>query len=133
MDFLAKGGRTEEWKRQSSAAEQKILKDESFATFKDFMKRAHFKTGGMDSREYALTKSKDSSKYKTIFLDKKEYAVVMHALNTDLTEEDREHKIIHKAIGNYYYTVENNGYDNYRIIGRKKIPEAVTMIFERDL
>ena len=94
-------------------------------------KHVRLKTGNMTSREYALSKSKSSDNYETIRLAKSEYATVMSALNTDLTAEQRKHKIIHKAIGNYIYTIENNGYNNYRVIGREEIPDAVTELFER--
>lgn len=98
-----------------------------------FGRHVRFKTGGMNPKEYALLKSSDSKYYETIQLSKSEYAMVIHALNTDLTDEQRTHKIIHKSIGNYIYTVENNGYDNYRIIGREEISESVTELFERNI
>lgn len=44
----------------------------------------------------------------------------MSELNTNLTKEELKRKVVTKAIGDYIYTIENNGFDNYRIIG--KIP-----------
>lgn len=67
----------------------------------------------------------DSSKYKTIKLDKKEYAYVMSELNTHLSDEQRKQRVVKKAIGNYNYTIENNGFDNYRIIGKQAIDAEV--------
>lgn len=96
-------------------------------------KRVRFKTGGMDSREYAWSKSQNIKNYKTVQLDKVEYATVMSALNTDLTAEQREQRIISKAIGNYMYKVENKGYNNYRVIERKEIPDSVTDLFGREV
>lgn len=65
--------------------------------------------------------SRDSKDFETIYLSSNEYAHVMSELNTHLSEEQRKKEIITKAIGDYYYTIENNGFDNYRIIGKKPI------------
>lgn len=61
-----------------------------------------------------------SGSLKEIRLPAKEYGHVMHELATNITKEQRSHKIIHKAIGDYRYTFENrNGI--FRVIGKKKI------------
>ena len=65
--------------------------------------------------------SRDSKDFETIYLSSNEYAYVMSELNTHLSDEQRKKEIITKAIGDYYYTIENNGFDNYRIIGKKSI------------
>ena len=65
--------------------------------------------------------AKSSKDYETIVLPKQEYAHVMSELATHMTEEQRKQKVVHKAIGNYVYTVENNGFGNYRVIGKKPI------------
>lgn len=65
--------------------------------------------------------AKDSKDYKTIILPKDEYAYVMSELNTHLSNEQRNQKVVKKAIGNYIYTIENNGFDEYRIIGKEAI------------
>lgn len=62
-----------------------------------------------------------SSDFKTIILSRSEYAMVMHELNTHLTPEEREQNVIIRPIRNHVYTVENNGFNNYRVIGRVKI------------
>ncbi|MBE6720076.1 MAG: hypothetical protein E7571_05400 [Ruminococcaceae bacterium] len=63
---------------------------------------------------------KRSSSLKEIKLSPKEYGHVMHELATNITKEQKQHKIIHKAIGDYRYTFENrNGV--IRVIGKKKI------------
>lgn len=65
--------------------------------------------------------AKSSKDYETVVLPKDEYAHVMSELNTHLSDEQRKQKVVTKAIGNYNYTIENNGFDNYRIIGKEDI------------
>lgn len=72
-----------------------------------------------------LLHAKKAKDFPTIQLPKAEYAQVMSELNTNLTKEQRKKKIITKAIGNHVYTVENNGFDDYRIIGKKQIDEDI--------
>lgn len=67
--------------------------------------------------------AKKLSDYPTIRLSKKEYAHVMSELNTHLSEEQRKRHVVVKAIGNYVYTLENLGFNNYRIIGKSDIDE----------
>lgn len=62
-----------------------------------------------------------TSTLKTIRLPKDEYAHVMSELNTNMSARDRQKPIISKAIGNYIYTIENHGFDDYRIIGKVPI------------
>ena len=63
----------------------------------------------------------DSSKHKTVELSKEEYAQVMHELNTNLTKEQRQKKKITRALGNNVYTVENKGFNEYRIIDKYEL------------
>lgn len=65
--------------------------------------------------------SMNSKDYPTIHLDKDEYAHVISELNTHMTEEQRNKKIVRKAIGEYIYTVENNGFNDYRVIDKELI------------
>lgn len=69
--------------------------------------------------------AKSSKDYETVVLPKDEYAHVMSELNTHLSDEQRKQKVVTKAIGNYNYTIENNGFDNYRIIGKEDIDSDV--------
>ena len=69
--------------------------------------------------------SRSSKDFKTIELPKQEYAHVMSELATHLTAAQRKQKVVTKAIGNYIYTVENNGFGNYRIIGKEVIDNDV--------
>ena len=62
---------------------------------------------------------------KTIILPKQEYAHVMSELATNLTEEQMGKSVILKAIGKYIYTFENNGFGEYRIIGKRLVDEEV--------
>ena len=45
----------------------------------------------------------------------------MSELATNLTEEQMGKSVIFKAIGKYIYTFENNGFGEYRVIGKKLI------------
>lgn len=63
-----------------------------------------------------------SRRRKEVRLPPKEYAKVMHELNTNLTKEERNKKHLMKHIGDYTYYVEIDGFNDYRIVGRKKIP-----------
>lgn len=58
---------------------------------------------------------------KAIRLPVKEYAHVMSEINTNLSKEKKQKKMFHQAIGNYIYLVKNNGFANYKILGKIKI------------
>ena len=77
--------------------------------------------------QFFARKSKD---YPTIQLPKKEYGHVMHELATNLTEKQHSMKVVKKAIGDYIYTVEVNGFGDYRIIGKKAIDSEKIMEME---
>lgn len=83
------------------------------------------KTGQMTPDEYARYKRELSDaanlEKKQITLSKPEYAKVMSELNNNLSDEDRKHAIVYKAIGNYRYKIINKGFDDYVIIGKKKL------------
>ncbi len=51
----------------------------------------------------------------------KEY--LRHELNNNLTEKEKKKKILKKPIGDYIYTIENNGFDNYKYINKVKIDD----------
>ena len=67
------------------------------------------------------TFAKGSKDFPTIFLPKQEYAHVMSEIATNITKEQSQKSVFEKAIGNYIYTVENNGFGNYRIIDKTLI------------
>lgn len=58
---------------------------------------------------------------KTVHLPKDEYAHVKSEINTHMSDEQRKMPVVSKAIGNYVYTFENYGFDDYRIIGKVPI------------
>ena len=63
----------------------------------------------------------EMGKIKPIHLDETEYAIVMHELNTNLTKEELQDKIITKNIGNYKYTIKIKGFNDYEIIEKREI------------
>ena len=67
--------------------------------------------------------ARKSKEFDTIRLPKKEYGKVMHELNTHMSDEDREKPVITKAIGKYVYTIENRGFNDYRIIRKTPIDD----------
>ena len=69
--------------------------------------------------------ARSSKDYKTIQLSKQEYAHVMSELATHLTATQRKQKVVTKAIGKYIYTIENNGFGNYRVIGKETIDDEI--------
>ena len=85
----------------------------------------HQKTGEMTPDEYLnyQRELKEAKKLERnqIFLPKDEYAHVMSELNTNLSDEERKHAIIYRAIGNYRYYIINKGFDDYVIIGKEEI------------
>jgi hypothetical protein len=58
---------------------------------------------------------------KQIILQPDEYAMVMSEFNTHMSDEDRRHRIVTKPIGEYYYTIIKNGFDDYIVIGKRAI------------
>ena len=58
---------------------------------------------------------------KALELQKDEYSKVMHELNTNLTKEERKKGKISRPIGDYIYTVENHGFNEYIILKKEKI------------
>ena len=56
-----------------------------------------------------------------IFLPPAEYAVVMKEFNSSMSEEDRKHRIVTKAIGDYWYTIINLDYNDYIVIRKTPI------------
>lgn len=92
------------------------------------------KTAGMTAKEYAdyqkeLQAVKNSEQ---ILLPKKEYALVMSEINTNMSDEDRKHGVVTKAIGNYKYTFINKGFNDYTIIDKQLIDNVYNMRFEED-
>lgn len=72
-------------------------------------------------REVLYDRIERRSRQNEIHLDKEEYANLMHELNTNLTADERKKKIIERSIGDNVYTIINNGFNEYKIIGKKVI------------
>lgn len=66
-------------------------------------------------------KGKKSTDFPTIRLSKEEYSHVMHEIATNISKVQASKSVFKKAIGGYIYTVENNGFGDYRIIGKEWI------------
>lgn len=75
--------------------------------------------------------AKKASSRRTLHLPIKEFAHVMSELQTHITPEQKQMKVIQKPIGDYVYKFENNFNDTYRIIGKRKIPHTMTGLLER--
>ncbi len=60
---------------------------------------------------------------KKVQLPKDEYAKVIHELNSNLSKEERKKKHIVRFIGNKVYHIQNNGFNEYKIIGKQDIDE----------
>ena len=87
------------------------------------LKNVNFKTGRMSKDEYLNYKKELSyaeKSYNQIQLSKTEYSHIMSEINDNLSDEDRTHAIVSKAIGGFIYTFINKGFNNYIII--KKVP-----------
>lgn len=68
-------------------------------------------------------KESDDGALETIYLPKSEYARVMSEIATNFTKEQAQKKVFNKAIGDYIYVVENNGFGEFRIVGKRRIED----------
>jgi SPP1 gp7 family putative phage head morphogenesis protein len=105
LDYVDQGGTYEDWNNYKKTVENS-------------QKGSKIKLG----IQFFARSSKD---YKTVELPKQEYAHVMSELATHLTATQRKQKVITKAIGKYIYTIENNGFGNYRVIGKEIIDNDI--------
>jgi len=95
-------------------------------------RNVYYKTGGQNLFDYAREKSKNPDAFPTIEInDPQEWAILRAALNSHLTKADRKRKVITKSVGDYVYTVQNYGYDDYRVIGKDLIEDSSTGLYER--
>ncbi len=78
-------------------------------------------TGLKISMQFFYKTSKD---FPTIILPRDEYAHVMSELATHMSVEDQKKSVVKKAIGNHIYTIENHGFGEYRIIGKRLIGDV---------
>ncbi len=62
------------------------------------------------------------SDYKTVFLPKNEYAMVMNEIQTHATDKQKEQVVFSKEIRNHIYTFEYYAdINDYRVIGKVEI------------
>lgn len=106
LDFLDKGGSTEEWKRLAKPVKDAKIKG---------------RNGPLLDIQFFAKRPEDC---ETVVLPKQEYAHVMSEIATHLTKEQASKKVFSKHIGKYIYTVENNGFGNYRIIKKVEIKDG---------
>lgn len=83
----------------------------------------HLKTGNMTSAEYAEYRRELEAvrSMEQVWLPPDEYAMFMSEVNTHLSDEDRKHALVRKAIGNTLYTFINRGFNDYTVVGVKPI------------
>jgi predicted transcriptional regulator YdeE len=105
--------RAEQWEEKSEIIEEKLNKTVANSAESDKINRVI----PVNIQLFA----KKSEDFATIILPREEYAHVMSEIATNLTETQASKKVFTKAIGDYKYTVENNGFGNYRVIGKKLI------------
>ena len=55
---------------------------------------------------------------------KKEMTILRHALNTDLTEAQREEGFIVYEYGGHRYSIVINGFDSYTVIKKQALDES---------
>jgi hypothetical protein len=102
-------------------------KSKNFDDFKKkYIEASRFKAYNSSTKGIGLQFFARSSKdYPTITLPKQEYAHVMSELATHMTAAQRKQKVVTKEIGKYVYTIENNGFGDYRVIGKEAIDSDV--------
>ena len=71
--------------------------------------------------EGSASRTDDYSEYPTVKLPRAEYAMVMHELATNLTDEEHKMPIVIKHICNSTYRIVVRGFGDYRIIGKTEI------------
>jgi SPP1 gp7 family putative phage head morphogenesis protein len=120
LDYLESGGTTEDWKKKTAAEEKQA--GERLKNVRRHLENSE--KGGKIKLGFQFF-ARSSKDYKTIELPKQEYAHVMSELATHLTAAQRKQKVVTKAIGKYIYTIENNGFGNYRVIGKEAIDNDI--------
>lgn len=103
-------------KLKEASRQNGLAKAKNFSEYMDMYKNLPMKI----NLQFFASDSKD---YDTIFLPKEEYAKIISEFNTNMSDKQRKQKVVTKAIGNYYYTIENNGFNNYRVIDKEPIDE----------
>lgn len=127
-------GHTKDWTSETAfammAAEEFIDGEISQGNIEARKRFSHavFKTKRlMSAREFALKmrEIEDVKSIPRIRLDKKEYAMVVSAMDTYIynggNPEREKRGVIHKEVRDHIYTVVNHGFGDYEIIGKEPI------------
>lgn len=86
-----------------------------FKIFNDaeFERKHPRKTNGEFAKKFL-----NSSNYESIEISKSEYGKLTHEINSNISEKQKQKKIFLWYNTEYTYIVENNGFNNYRFIGK---------------
>lgn len=115
--------------KREAYAEKKALDNVQQTTYNRPIlgKNVVFKTGRMSQEEYFEYKREIEAarNIPTVKLDAKEYQMVKSAFNQYIYNatdtEIQKHGIVSKEVQNHMYTAVNNGFDNYRFIGKEEL------------
>ena len=138
LDYLDKGGTTEEWNKIKLIKEKLNERKNNTSNDKALGKRVVFKNPNMSNEEYARAKEM-WSKFEEVKMSQKEKEHVYEELDNNLTSEEKENALVNKAIGDYHYYAVNKGHNQYKI--NKKVPiesyddivdEVLSEMFGRD-
>lgn len=116
--------KTTKFKDQNTTYEPKVLDKDTSRQIES--ENLRFK-GLTDNSQGGIIKidmqffAKSSKDFETVILPKDEYAHVMSEIATNISKEQEKKRVFTTAIGNFNYTVENNGFGNYRIVGKEKL------------
>ena len=140
LDFLDKGGTTEEWEKYGKTLLKQKGKPDNKKVYTNtnlLGKHMHLKTAKMSSDEYVKAKEM-WNQFKEINISQREKEHIYEELDNNLTAEEKENALVNKAIGDYYYAV-NKGHNQYKIY--KRVPlepyddivdEVLSEMFGRD-
>lgn len=113
-------------KEKQASIKSKNIKfsEESFEIAKDVPENKETvdnvqKTGKLKINIQLLARK--SSDFPTVYLPKEEYAHVMSEIATWVTKSQLNKKVFSKPIGDYIYTFESKGYEEFRVIGKERI------------
>ena len=141
LDFLDKGGTTEEWEKYGKTLLKQKGKPDNKKVYTNtnlLGKHMHLKTAKMSSDEYVKAKEM-WNQFKEINISQREKEHIYEELDNNLTAEEKENALVNKAIGDYYYYAVNKGHNQYKIY--KRVPlepyddivdEVLSEMFGRD-
>lgn len=96
---------------------------------RDGFRRASFRTARMSNEEYMLAKSM-WNEYDEIDIPQSEKERIYEELDNNLTVEEKESALVHRPIGNYYYSAINKGHNQYKIIDMSLIEKPKDIVEE---